>query len=95
MEWLTLLVGHPAALASFLQDLKDREQQCSAYALDIPVAEIPALKGKRDAFRDLLSYVQNNVVLAQRGLNSASNGPSGQQRDIASMQNIPFPHRGA
>ena len=68
MEWLTLLASHPSALSSFLAWLKVQEQQCAEFALDVNDEERRALKGKRDSFRDVAAYVQNNIFQVQRGL---------------------------
>ena len=68
-EWLQLLAAHPGALASFQAWLKAREGACTTYALDGPESDIPKLKGKRDAFREMQAYVHNNITLA-RGLNA-------------------------
>ena len=73
-EWLHTLIARPGALASFQVWLQAREAACAEYALDGPESDIPKLKGKRDAFREILAYVNNNIVLVQRGLNAATNG---------------------
>ena len=70
-EWLHTLVARPGALASFQVWLQAREAACAEYALDGPESDIPKLKGKRDAFREILAYVNNNIMLVQRSLNSA------------------------
>lgn len=77
MEWLTLLVSHPLALASFLTWLKLQEQHCAEFALDVGDDERKALKGKRDSFRDLTAYVQNNLGQVKRGLLPADASTSG------------------
>ncbi len=66
MEWLSLITAHPVALASLLAWLKAQERACSEFALDVESKDIPMLKGKRDAFRDMHAYVQNNLLLMQR-----------------------------
>ena len=64
MEWLTLFAAHPSALASFHAWLKEHEDACCAYALDGPEADIPQLKGTRNAYRDIRAYLNNNLVRA-------------------------------
>ena len=68
MEWLTLIANHPSALASLLTWLRTQEKACSDSALDVELKDIPALKGKRAAFRDMHAYIQNNLKAVQRGV---------------------------
>lgn len=70
MEWLYLLAAHPGALASFQSWLKDHEHACSEYALDGPIGDVPTLKGKRDAFREIQAYINNNLTLAQQSFSA-------------------------
>ena len=65
MEWLDLLVAHPSALASLQAWLKDLERACADYALDGPESDVPKLKVKRDSFREIQAYINNNKTLAQ------------------------------
>lgn len=64
MEWLTLLVAHPGALASFRTWLHAEIRACEAQALE-PDADIPALRGARESYRKLAVYVNNNMTAAQ------------------------------
>lgn len=72
-EWLHLFVAHPGALASLQAWLKTREYACAEYALDGPESDVPKLKGKRDAFREIQAYIHNNITLVQHGLNAVHN----------------------
>lgn len=64
MEWLTLLVAHPGALASFRTWLQAEIRACEAQALEQD-ADIPSLRGMRDSYRKLAVYVNNNMTLVQ------------------------------
>ena len=66
MEWLHHLHANPAALASFMAWLKERERECAEYALDVDEKLLGDLRGKRTAFRDIQAYVNNNAALMQR-----------------------------
>lgn len=72
MDWLLLLAAHPQALASFLIWLKTKERACADQALDVSEKDIPALKGKRDSFRDIQAFVQNNITKIQRSQSEAA-----------------------
>ena len=65
MEWLSLLASQPQALASFHAWLKLKERECAEHALDVPESERQSLKGKRDSFRDIQAYINNNLKHAQ------------------------------
>lgn len=81
MEWLSLLASHPAALSSFLTWLKAQEHLCHEFALDIPEQDRQALRGKRDSFRDMQAYVQNNMKMIERSVLAAP-------KDAPSYSNI-------
>ena len=70
MDWLYLLVAHPAAFASFRLWLSDREKACAEFALDVGEDERKSLKGKRDAFREIQAYMNNNMERAKLGLHT-------------------------
>lgn len=62
MDWLHVLSAQPVALTSFCTWLRDQERLCAEFALDVDDKERLALKGKRDAFREIQAYIHNNVV---------------------------------
>lgn len=68
MEWLSLLAGHPVALSAFLEWLKSKEAECYKDALDCTDSERMALRGRRDAFVEIIGYINNNLRTAERGI---------------------------
>ena len=57
--WLAHLAHRPEALSSLIVYLQKCITDCPEYALE-PGANIERLRGKRDAFREILGYINNN-----------------------------------
>lgn len=59
MEWLAQLMERPTALESLVSYLKTSETRAIETALD-DTAKVEYYKGKRDTYRDIQAYIQNN-----------------------------------
>lgn len=65
MEWLSLIANHQLALHSLQQWLLEKSNQCAKTALDIPLEDIPTLRGERNAYLSILAYINNNLNLVK------------------------------
>jgi len=65
-EWLSLLVAQPRAYDAFVQWVKSQEALCTQVALDVALDQIPVLKGKREAYREILAFALNNKRAHER-----------------------------